>query len=318
MTLLRVAGLTVRLGGRTVVDDVGFDLDAGERLGLIGESGSGKTLTALAILGLLPDDAEVSGSIRLDGAELLGRRDRELSRIRGNRIAMVFQEPLSALNPLMRVGKQIAEPLRLHGGLSRKQALAEAVSLAAKVGLPDPEVLVRAYPHQLSGGQRQRVGIAMAVASRPALLLADEPTTALDVTVQADILALLADLVAEQGTALLFVTHDLAVLAQVVQRVLVLGKGRVLEQGPLDRILHDPRHPYTRTLLNLARAAAFRRPPLPNAPRADAADSHPPVSNTVPADPVRSDAKPAVPEQVSTAAPDAAGVPAPGPTEGTR
>ncbi|WP_019930621.1 ABC transporter ATP-binding protein [Nocardia sp. BMG111209] len=292
MTLLRVADLTVRLGGRTVVDDVGFELDAGERLGLIGESGSGKTLTALAILGLLPDEAEVSGSVRLDGAELLGRGDRELSRIRGNRIAMVFQEPLSALNPLMRVGKQIAEPLRRHRGLSRREALAEAVSLAAKVGLPDPEVLVRAYPHQLSGGQRQRVGIAMAVASRPALLLADEPTTALDVTVQADILALLADLVAEQGTALLFVTHDLAVLAQVVQRVLVLGDGRVLEYGPLDRILHDPQHPYTRTLLDLARAAAFRGPaathsagdPEPAPPTAGAPNPAAEAAN-----PVRSD-----------------------------
>ncbi|MCX4096949.1 ATP-binding cassette domain-containing protein [Nocardia sp. alder85J] len=282
MTLLEVADLTVRIGGRAVVDGVGFELDAGQRLGLIGESGSGKTLTALAVAGLLPDGAEVSGSVRLDGGELLGRSDRELSKIRGNRIAMVFQEPLSALNPLMRVGKQIAEPLRLHRGLSRKQALAEAVSLAGKVGLPDPELLVHAYPHQLSGGQRQRVGIAMAVASRPALLLADEPTTALDVTVQAEILALLADLVAEQGTALLFVTHDLAVLAQVVQRVLVLGNGRVLEDGRLEEILHNPRHPYTRTLLDLARAASFRHPAPPARLDADPAATQATTTERVP------------------------------------
>ncbi|MGW4249526.1 ATP-binding cassette domain-containing protein [Nocardia sp. NPDC004722] len=243
------------------MDGIGFTLDAGERLGLIGASGSGKSLTALAILGLLPDEAVVHGSIRFDGVELLGRSDRELSRLRGNRIAMVFQEPLSALNPLMRVGRQIGEPLRLHRGLSRKQALAEAISLAEQVGLPDPENLVRAYPHQLSGGQRQRVGIAMAVASRPALLLADEPTTALDVTVQAEILALLHDIVTEQGTALLFVTHDLAVLAQVARRVLVMGEGRVLESGELETIMRAPAHPYTRTLLDLARAASFHRAP---------------------------------------------------------
>ncbi|MET9486740.1 ABC transporter ATP-binding protein [Nocardia sp. NPDC006630] len=261
MTLLEIDDLTVRFGDVTVLDGIRFALDAGERLGLIGASGSGKSLTALAILGLLPEEAQVRGSIRLDGVELLGRSDRELSRIRGNRIAMVFQEPLSALNPLMRVGKQISGPLRLHRGLSRKQALAEVISLAEKVGLPDAEHLVRAYPHQLSGGQRQRVGIAMAVASRPALLLADEPTTALDVTVQAEILSLLEDLVTEQGTALLFVTHDLAVLAQVVRRVLVMGEGRVLESGSLEDILSAPTHPYTRNLLELARAASFRRAP---------------------------------------------------------
>ncbi|WP_327145178.1 ABC transporter ATP-binding protein [Nocardia sp. NBC_01327] len=261
MTLLEIDDLTVRFGETTVLDGIGFALDAGERLGLIGASGSGKSLTALAILGLLPQEAQVRGSIRLDGVELLGRGDRELSRIRGNRIAMVFQEPLSALNPLMRVGRQIGGPLRLHRGLSRAQALAEAISLAEKVGLPDPENLVRAYPHQLSGGQRQRVGIAMAVASRPGLLLADEPTTALDVTVQAEILGLLDDLVTEQGTALLFVTHDLAVLAQVVSRVLVMGEGRVLESGTLEAVLSAPAHPYTRNLLDLARAASFRRAP---------------------------------------------------------
>ncbi|HVV07809.1 ABC transporter ATP-binding protein [Amycolatopsis sp.] len=259
MTLLEVADLTVQIGGRKVLDEVGFTVAAGERLGLIGESGSGKSLTALAVLGLLPEGARVTGSVRLDGAELLGLGDRALSRVRGERIAMVFQEPLSALNPLMRVGKQIAESLRLHRGVSRKRALAEAVELAAKVGLPDPEQAARAFPHQLSGGQRQRVGIAIALACRPALLIADEPTTALDVTVQAGILDLLGRLVRDEGSALLFITHDLAVLAQVVQRVLVLGGGRVLEDGPLADILRAPAHPSTRTLLEVARAGSFRR-----------------------------------------------------------
>ncbi|WP_027929248.1 ABC transporter ATP-binding protein [Amycolatopsis thermoflava] len=254
MTLLEVSGLTVHIGGKRVLDGVGLSLAAGDSLGLIGESGSGKSLTALAVLGLLPEDARVEGSVRLDGAELVGLGDRALSRIRGERVAMVFQEPLTALNPLMRVGKQIAEPLRLHRGLSRRQARAEAVRLAAEVGLPDPEHAVRAFPHQLSGGQRQRVGIAMALACRPALLIADEPTTALDVTVQAEILRLIRGLAEEQGSALLFITHDLAVLAQVARRVLVLGGGRVLEEGSLREILHAPAHPYTRTLLDVARA----------------------------------------------------------------
>ncbi|WP_410614510.1 ABC transporter ATP-binding protein [Amycolatopsis sp. lyj-109] len=259
MSLLEVENLTVHSGDRTLLDDVSFTVDAGERVGLIGASGSGKSLTALAVLGLLPDGMTVRGSVRLDGAELLGRTDRALSAVRGERIAMVFQEPRTALNPLMRVGRQIAEPLRAHRGLSRKAATAEAIALAEKVGLPDPEHAVRAFPHQLSGGQRQRVGIAIALACRPALLLADEPTTALDVTVQAEILRLLQELVTEAGTALLFVTHDLAVLAQVVQRVLVLGGGRLLEDGALADVLHAPRHPDTRELLDIARAGAFRR-----------------------------------------------------------
>lgn len=259
MTLLKVADLTVGIGDRTLLDGIDLTLDAGERLGLIGASGSGKSLTATAILGLLPDGAWARGSVQLDGVELLGRRDRELSKIRGARVAMVFQEPLSALNPLMRVGKQIAEPLRLHLGMSRRAARAEAVELAARVGLPDPEHIIRAFPHQLSGGQRQRVGIAMALASRPALLIADEPTTALDVTVQAEILALLEDLVAEQGTGLLFITHDLAVLAQLVRQVLVLDAGRVVESGELTELAAAPQHPYTRELLKEAQAASFRR-----------------------------------------------------------
>ncbi|AFU01739.1 ATP-binding cassette domain-containing protein [Nocardia brasiliensis] len=259
MTLLKVTGLTVEIGDQVLLDAVDFGMAAGGRLGLIGVSGSGKSLLALAIMGLLPEEARVRGSITLDGVELLGRGDRQLSKIRGSRMAMVFQEPLSALNPLMRVGKQIAEPLRLHQKMGRRAADAATIELAARVGLPDPAHIVRAFPHQLSGGQRQRVGIAMALAAKPALLIADEPTTALDVTVQAEILALLADLVAAEGSALLFITHDLAVLAQVTQRVLVLGEGRVLADGDLAQTLRESKHPYLRTLLELARASSFRR-----------------------------------------------------------
>ncbi|MYS87667.1 dipeptide/oligopeptide/nickel ABC transporter permease/ATP-binding protein [Embleya scabrispora] len=255
--LLRVTDLTIRIAGRTVVDGIDLTLAPGERLGLIGESGSGKSLTALAVLGLLPEGAEVTGSIRLDGVELLGKPERELARVRGSRVAMVFQEPLTALDPTMRIGRQIAEPLRLHRGMTGRQSDRAAIDLAARVGLPDPAELVRAWPHQLSGGQRQRVGIAIALACRPALLIADEPTTALDVTVQRDILALLDELAHEQGTALLFITHDLAVVSRVSDRIAVMRTGRVIEQGPLERILHDADADYTRALLAAARATAF-------------------------------------------------------------
>ncbi|MBW4718427.1 ATP-binding cassette domain-containing protein [Saccharothrix obliqua] len=259
MSLLEVAGLTVRSGDRVLLDGLDFAVGAGERVGLVGGSGSGKSLTALALLGLLPAGMTVEGGVRLAGVDLLGRSDRELSAVRGSRIAMVFQEPRTALDPLMRVGRQIAWPLRAHRGMSRKAASAGAVELAAKVGLPDPERVVRAFPHQLSGGQRQRVGLAIALACRPALLVADEPTTALDTTVQAGVLRLLAGLVAEEGMALLFITHDLAVLAHMVRRVLVLGGGRLLEGGALADVLRAPAHPVTRELLALARAGAFRR-----------------------------------------------------------
>ncbi|MFI1834140.1 ATP-binding cassette domain-containing protein [Streptomyces olivaceoviridis] len=254
MSLLTINGLRVRIGGSTVIDEVSLSMNPGERLALIGESGSGKSLTALAVLGLLPDGAQATGSIRLDGQELLGLGDRELSRLRGERMAMVFQEPMSALNPLMRIGKQLAEPLRLHRGLSRRQARAAAVELAAQVGLPDPGLIVRSWPHQLSGGQRQRVGLAMALATRPALLIADEPTTALDVTVQADMLKLLDDLVREHGTSLLFISHDLAVVAQLCSRAAVLKDGRLVEEGATDTLVRNPRHPYTQRLVAAARA----------------------------------------------------------------
>ncbi|MFC9842533.1 ATP-binding cassette domain-containing protein [Streptomyces sp. NPDC060223] len=257
MSLLRIEDLTVRIGGTTAVEEVSLELPPGERLALIGESGSGKSLTALAVMGLLPDGAEATGSIRLGGEELLGLGDRELSRLRGERLAMVFQEPMSALNPLMRIGKQLTEPLRLHRGLNRRSATAAAVELAEQVGLPDPERLVRSWPHQLSGGQRQRVGLAMALATRPALLIADEPTTALDVTVQADMLRLLDELVQQHDTALLFISHDLAVVSQVCRRVAVLKDGRIVEEGDADTLVRAPQHPYTQRLLEAARATGW-------------------------------------------------------------
>lgn len=253
MTLLQVRNLTVRFGRKTVVNDVSFDLDAGQRLGIIGESGSGKTLTSLAVIGLLPDTATVTGSIAFDGIELLGKSDRELSLLRGNRIGMVFQEPLTALNPLMRVGKQIAQPLRIHRGMRMKDAIARATELCARVGLPDPDRVVRSYPHQLSGGQRQRIGLAIALACSPSLLIADEPTTALDVTVQRDVLRLINDLVREEGSSLIFVSHDLPVVSSMTERVAVMRNGEMLELATVDALFSAARHEYSRLLVRAAR-----------------------------------------------------------------
>jgi peptide/nickel transport system ATP-binding protein len=238
---LEVRDLTIRFGDRVVVDRLGFTVPDGARFGIIGGSGSGKSLTALAVLGLLPEGAAATGSIRLDGVELLGMPERGLARIRGRRIGMVFQDPQTALDPLRTVGRQLAEPLRLHGLASRRQARAEAVRLAGLVRLPEPERIVDRYPHQLSGGQRQRVAIGIALACSPAVLLADEPTTALDVTTQAAVLGLFDALVADTGASLVFVTHDLAVLAGVSTDVLVLSEGRAVEAGPVERLLAAPR-----------------------------------------------------------------------------
>jgi peptide/nickel transport system ATP-binding protein len=256
--LLEVTELTVAFGADApVVDHVSFTIERGGRLAIIGESGSGKTLTALAIIGLAPDAASVSGSIRFDGDELVGRRDGELSRLRGEAIAMVFQNPMTALNPLQRVGRQIAEPLRLHHGMARGAAAAAARELCARVGLPDPARAANAYPHQLSGGQRQRVGIAIALACRPALLITDEPTTALDVTVQAEVLALLADLIAVEHTSLLFITHDIALVPKVADDMLVMRHGRIVESGRVGSIVRAPQHDYTIQLFDAARSTAL-------------------------------------------------------------
>ncbi|MFI9573219.1 ATP-binding cassette domain-containing protein [Microbispora rosea] len=263
MTLLTVAGLHVRgPEGRDLVSDVSFTLGAGERLGLIGESGSGKSMTALAITGLTPPGLTVSGSVvfdapgldrSLDRIEVVGAGERRLTSLRGRVTSTVFQEPLTALDPLMRVGRQVAEPLRRRRGL-RGRALHAAVTAALEeVRLADPERIARAYPHEISGGQRQRVAIAMALACDPALLIADEPTTALDVTVQADVLTLLDGLVEERGMALLFISHDLAVVSRIAERVIVLKDGVAVESGNVGEVVNAPRHPYTRELVGSAR-----------------------------------------------------------------
>jgi peptide/nickel transport system ATP-binding protein len=253
---LEVTSLSIVLDGRRVVDDVSFTVADGARVGLIGESGSGKSLTALAVLGLLPDGAEVDGSIRWNGRELIGLPDRELAAVRGAEIGIVFQEPQTALNPLRTVGRQIAEPLRIHRRAGRREALARAQADADRVRLP--EGALRRYPHQLSGGQRQRVAIAMALAARPHLLIADEPTTALDVTIQAEILSLLGELVENDGMSLLFITHDLAVLSQVATGAVVLERGRVVETGTVADLLTAPRSEVTRGLLRDATATVWR------------------------------------------------------------
>ena len=250
--LLEVRNLTIRFGSTTVVDDVSFDVDAGDRLGIIGESGSGKTLTSLAIIGLLPETANISGSVKFNGRELTNLKDRELSAIRGKHIGMVFQEPLTALNPLMRVGKQIAQPLRNHQGMLLKQGMKRAISLCERVGLPDPDRIVRSFPHQLSGGQRQRIGLAIALACSPALLIADEPTTALDVTVQKEVLKLMNDLVSQEGSALIFVSHDLPVVSSMTERVAVMQRGKIVELASVGKLFANATDDYSKMLIRTA------------------------------------------------------------------
>lgn len=246
---LSVKDLVVEIDGRHVVDGISFEVPDGARLGLIGESGSGKSLTALAVLGLLPDGATTSGSIRWNGTELVGMPDRELARLRGDDIGIVFQEPRTALNPIRTVGRQIAESIRIHEGLGRREARERAIAEAARVRLPDPASIVDRYPHQLSGGQRQRVAIAMALACRPRLLIADEPTTALDVTIQAQILELLRRIQRETGMAIVLISHDLGVVSDICERIAVMYAGRIVEMADTESIFSRPSHPYTRGLL---------------------------------------------------------------------
>ena len=236
-------------GEARAVDGVSFSIDPGRTLGLVGESGCGKTMTALSILRLTPPAARVSGAIAFDGRDLLTLSEAEMRRIRGNAIAMIFQEPMSSLNPVFTVGNQIAEAVRLHQRLSWRAAQAQAIEMLKVVEIPEPERRVNEYPHQLSGGMRQRVMIAMALSCHPRLLIADEPTTALDVTIQAQILDLLAGLQQRFGMALMLVTHDLGVVAERADDVAIMYAGRVVERAPVQAIFARPLHPYTRGLL---------------------------------------------------------------------
>jgi peptide/nickel transport system ATP-binding protein len=244
------------------VDGVSFTVSRGETLAIVGESGCGKSVTALSIMRLVPDPPGriVGGSVTLEGIDLLGLNEAQMRGIRGNRISMIFQEPMTSLNPVMRIGDQITEAVRLHRAMSRKDAWAKAVEMLRLVRIPEPERRASEYPHQLSGGMRQRAMIAMALACRPALLIADEPTTALDVTIQAQILALVLDLQKELGMGLILITHDLGVVAQTAQRVIVMYAGKKVEEADVETLFAQPRHPYTRGLM-----ASIPTVPLPGA-----------------------------------------------------
>ena len=294
MAVLDVADLKtqffLREGVVRAVDGVSFSIARGEVLGLVGESGSGKTVTGLSILGLVdPPGRIVAGSIRLGGEELVGRTEEELRHYRGRRIAMVFQDPMMTLNPVLRIDTQMVEAITAHERVSWRAARARAAEALAAVGIADAEARLAAYPHQFSGGMRQRVAIAIALLHRPALVIADEPTTALDVTIQSQILAVMQRLCAETGTALVWITHDLAVVAGLADRVAVMYAGRIVEQGPVDAVLAAPLHPYTRGLIGslpknrgapLAQIPGMPPSPIhlppgcafaPRCPRADAA-----------------------------------------------
>jgi phosphonate C-P lyase system protein PhnK len=254
--LLEVRNLTVSFGEVKAVQDVSFTLAPGEILGLVGESGSGKSATALSLLRLIQPRG---GQILFRGRDLLALSEEPMRAVRGAEISMVFQEPMTALNPVMKVGDQIAETLVAHGQGNWKQARAAALEMLQQVAVPDPERRLRQYPHQLSGGLRQRVMIAMALICRPALLIADEPTTALDVTIQAQILDLLRDLRQRFGLALILISHDLGVVAQIAERVAVMYAGRLVECGPVERVFRHPSHPYTRGLLHAAPSLQTQR-----------------------------------------------------------
>ncbi|WP_049575810.1 ABC transporter ATP-binding protein [Nonomuraea sp. SBT364] len=247
---LDITGLKVSIGGKDVLRGVDLRLQEGRVHGLAGESGSGKTMTGLAVLGLLPHGSRTSGSVTLGGRELLTMAPRELNKIRGGEVAMVFQDPATSLHPMLTIGKQITEHMRHHLGLGKREARARAVELLGKVRIPGAEEACGRYPHQFSGGMRQRVAIAVALACSPKVLIADEPTTALDVTVQAGVLRLLRGLCDELGLAVLLVTHDLGVMSAVADEVSVMRDGLVVETGPRGRVLREPSHPYTRSLLD--------------------------------------------------------------------
>jgi oligopeptide/dipeptide ABC transporter ATP-binding protein len=265
---LRVDGLSVSLAGREVVRDVSFAVGASEAYGLVGESGSGKSMTCRAILGLLPAGAVTSGRITLGQTSLLELSPGQLRRLRGSAVGMVFQDPTAALNPVLRVGPAIAQVIRSHGRVTRAEARTRAVAAMQRVGIRDAERRARSYPHQFSGGMRQRIVIAMALAARPRLLLADEPTTALDVIVQAGILRLLDSLRRDEAMSLLLVSHDLSIIAGMCERVGVMYAGHLVEEGPTSDVLSRPRHPYTKALIDShpEDASSRRLRSIPGAP----------------------------------------------------
>ncbi|MGG7565732.1 ABC transporter ATP-binding protein [Rhodovulum sp. DZ06] len=270
MSLLAIEGLTIGFKGRKgavaqAVHGVGFRVEAGECVALVGESGSGKSITALSTVGLLPESAVVGGSVRLEGAEMVGAPGAELRRVRGNQVSFIFQEPMTSLNPLHTIEKQLGESLALHKGLSGAPARARMIELLDKVGIRDAAGRLGDYPHQLSGGQRQRVMIAMALANDPKLLIADEPTTALDVTIQAQILDLLKQLQRDEGLSMLFITHDLGIVRRIADRTCVMKDGEIVEQGPTQALFDAPRHPYTQKLL-AAEPKGVAPPPPADAP----------------------------------------------------
>src|SRR5689334_13795367 len=272
--LLDVRDLSVAFGNTLAVDHVSFSIKRGECVALVGESGSGKSVSALSILKLLPypSASHPSGSIRFRGSDLLRASENEMREIRGNDISIIFQEPMTSLNPLHTIETQIGENLRLHNDIGGRMVRERTLELLTQVGIPDPETRLASYPHQLSGGQRQRVMIAMALANEPDLLIADEPTTALDVTVQAQILALLAEIRARLGMSLLFITHDLGIVRRIADRVCVMKSGEIVEQGPVEQVFRTPKHPYTRDLL-AAEPKPDPAPPRPDQPVVISADN---------------------------------------------
>lgn len=251
--LLQVESLGIQYrtaGGKVpAVRGVSLSVDKGETLCIVGESGCGKSATSLSIMGLLPGNGEVKGSIRLKGEEIVGKSEKQLQKIRGNEMSMIFQEPMTALNPVFTTGFQLREPLTIHRKLSKKEAKRVSIELLHKVGIPNPQERLKQFPHELSGGMRQRVMIAMALACNPSLLIADEPTTALDVTIQAQILDLIDDLKEQMGMGVVFVTHDMGVVAEIADRVMVMNRGEVVEKGDVNSIFNNPQHSYTKKLL---------------------------------------------------------------------
>lgn len=275
-SLLKIDNLRIELSTRDgiapVIDDLSLELNAGETLSFVGESGCGKSMTALAIMGLLPEGVGriASGNILFEGEDLAQASDERLREIRGNDISMIFQEPMTSLNPVYTIGEQIAEVLRRHQQLPKAAAWAKAIELLDAVRIPNPQARVKDYPHQLSGGQRQRVMIAIALACEPKILIADEPTTALDVTVQAEIFDLLRELGRERGTAIILITHDMGAVADMAERMIVMYAGRKAEEGPVEQVIEHPRHPYTKGLIScvphLIAVLTEERPPLTEVP----------------------------------------------------